>query len=100
MAKIFSYGTLWNPDVQLEHFGMTFSIDEYLDYVSGWDIIKIKMYGEMFNVAVEGESIVSGVIVDIPDNFIKEVDKYEGKEYKRVEITTLTGNKCQMYVKR
>lgn len=100
MAKVFSYGTLWQQDVQVNNFGMTFSVDPDLDYVGGWNIIKIKMHGELCSVAVEGESIVSGAIVDIPDDVIDDVDKYEGNEYKRIEITTLSGTKCQMYVKR
>lgn len=100
MTKIFSYGTLWQTDVQVSQFGMTFSVDPDLDYVDGWDIIEIKMYDEMCKVAVKGESVVSGAIVEIPDSLLPDVDKYEGKEYKRIEITTLTGNKCQMYVKR
>jgi gamma-glutamylcyclotransferase (GGCT)/AIG2-like uncharacterized protein YtfP len=100
MAKIFSYGTLWQPDTQLSQFGMTFSVDPDLDYVDGWDIIKIRMRGGLFSVAVEGESTVGGAIVDVPDELLPEVDKYEGREYKRIKITTLTGNECQMYVKR
>lgn len=34
------------------------------------------------------------------DDLIDKVDEYEGKEYKRISIKTLTGNECQMYVKR
>lgn len=100
MVKIFSYGTLWQTDVQLKTFGVTFSVDDDMDYISGWDIIKLKMYGETHSVAVEGESIIMGAIVEIPDNLLDKVDEYEGKEYKRISITTLTGTDCQMYVKR
>jgi len=100
MAKIFSYGTLWQPDVQISQFGVTFSVDPDLDYIGGWDIIKIRMHGGVFNVAIKGESIISGAIVDVPDDILPEVDRYEGNEYKRVDITTLTGNNCQIYVKR
>jgi hypothetical protein len=41
-----------------------------------------------------------GAIVEVPDSLINKVDEYEGKEYKRISITTLTGTECQMYVKR
>ncbi len=100
MVKIFSYGTLWQTNVQMNTFGVTFSVDNDLDYISGWDIIRIKMYGEIHSVAVEGESIIMGAIVNIPDNLLDKVDEYEGKEYKRISIKTLTGTDCQMYVKR
>ena len=102
MIKIFSYGTLWDENIQLEHFGQKFDVDPDIDYMSGWDIIKVKMYGEYFKVAVVGDnsSVVMGAIVNIPDELIDKVDEYEGNEYKRISVKTMTGNDCQMYVKR
>ena len=100
MSKVFSYGTLWRSDVQIKEFGITFSVDNNLDYISGWDILKIKMYDEIFSIAIEGESIISGAIIEVPDHFMKNIDRYEGREYKRIKVTTLTGNNCYMYVKR
>jgi gamma-glutamylcyclotransferase (GGCT)/AIG2-like uncharacterized protein YtfP len=60
------------------------------------------MYGEYYKVAVVGDksTTVIGVIVHVPDSLIEKVDEYEGKEYKRISVKTLTGNDCQMYVKR
>ena len=102
MIKIFSYGTLWKEDIQLSVFGRTFDVDQDMDYINGWDIIKVKMDGVYYNVAVEGDMscVVMGAIVNVPDEFIKLVDKYEGREYKRIDIKTMTGTDCQIYVKR
>lgn len=102
MIKIFSYGTLWDENIQLSQFGQKFDVDSDLDYISGWDIIRVKIYGEYHKVAIEGDKslTIMGAIVYIPDDLIDKVDEYEGKEYKRISIKTLTGNECQMYVKR
>lgn len=102
MIKIFSYGTLWKEDIQISTFGRTFDVDPDMDYISGWDIIRIKMDGVYYNVAVEGDvsCVVMGAIVNIPDDLIDLVDKYEGREYKRINIKTLTGTDSQIYVKR
>lgn len=100
--KLFSYGTLYQSGIQIIEFGQRFEVDPDLDYVDGWDIIKVKMNGHYYNVAVEGDKtcVLMGAIVHIPENLIDKVDEYEGKEYKRIGIITKCGNDCQMYVKR
>jgi gamma-glutamylcyclotransferase (GGCT)/AIG2-like uncharacterized protein YtfP len=102
MIKIFSYGTLSEKDVQLKEFGQEFYVEPDIDYLSGWDIIEVKMYGEYFKVAIEGEqsSIIMGAIVHLPESIIPVIDEYEGHEYKRITVKTLTNNDCIMYVKR
>jgi len=102
MIKIFSYGTLWDPIIQKSVFGRTFDVDNDMDFISGWDIIKVKMCGVYYNVMIVGDksSVIMGAIVNIPDELIDLVDEYEGKEYKRISIKTMTGNDCQVYVKR
>lgn len=100
MFKIFSYGTLWKEDVQIREFGTKFKIDPDLDYVSGWDLITLRINDEVYKVMIEGKSTISGAIVHVPTDLIDQVDRYEGEEYKRIEITTLSGEKCQVYVKR
>lgn len=102
MIKIFSYGTLWDPIIQKSVFGRTFDIDQDMDYISGWDIINVKMYDDYYNVLIPGDSssVIMGAIVNIPEELLDVVDEYEGKEYKRISIKTMTGNDCQVYVKR
>lgn len=102
MIKIFSYGTLCDIDTQIKEFGCEFFIESELDYISGWDLISVKMDGCDYFVAIEAskESIISGAIVHIPSDLMDLVDEYETKAYKRISVTTLCGNHCQMYVKR
>lgn len=102
MIKLFSYGTLFDKDIQMREFGQHLYVEEDIDYVGGWDIINVKMYDEYFKVAIPGEStsVIMGAIVHLPESLIPIVDDYEGKEYKRIQVKTLTGSDCIMYVKR
>ena len=102
MLKLFSYGSLYNKDVQLKEFGQEFIVEDYLDYVNGWDIINIKIDGHFYKMAVEGNEniVLTGAIINVPKDIIKNVDEYEGLEYMRVEVKTLCDVNCIMYVKR
>ena len=102
MIKLFSYGTLYQSGIQISEFGQTFYVEPDLDYISGWDLVKVKMNDGKYYVAIEAEetSIIMGAIVHIPEEIIEKVDEYETKAYKRIKIKTLCGNECQMYVRR
>ena len=77
MIKLFSYGTLCEKDVQLKEFGQEFYVEPHLDYITGWDIIKVKMYGEYHKVAIPNEnsnSTIMGAIIHIPHNMSDSCD--------------------------
>lgn len=102
MIKLFSYGTLCEKDVQLREFGQEFYVEPNLDSIVGWDLIKVKMDGEYYKVAipVDSSSPILGAIVHIPEEVMPMIDEYEGLEYKKINIKTLGGVDCIMYVKR
>jgi gamma-glutamylcyclotransferase (GGCT)/AIG2-like uncharacterized protein YtfP len=102
MIKLFSYGTLCEKNVQLREFGQEFYVEPDLDYVCGWDIIECFIDDGVYKVAIPGEqvSVFSGAIVHIPNELMQLVDEYEGPEYVRENIKTLSGVECIMYVKR
>ena len=102
MIKLFYYGTLCETDVQLREFGQEFFVEPELDHVIGWGIIKVKIDGQYYKVAIpdKDSSPIMGAIVHIPEAFMSLIDDYEGLEYKKVNIKTLSGVDCIMYVKR
>jgi len=103
MIKLFSYGTLCEKEVQLREFGQEFYVEPDLDFINGWDIIKVKMSGIYYNVAIPSEnkkSPILGAIVHIPEEMMPLIDEYEGLEYKKINIKTLGNVDCIMYVKR
>lgn len=100
MSKIFSYGTLWDKDLQIKEFGTHFHVEDDLDYMKGWGIIDIKIYNRKHRIAIPNEeSVISGAIIHVPDTHLEIIDKYEGKHYKRIKIKTLTDVDCFMYVR-
>lgn len=98
-VKIFSYGSLWDTDIQQKEFGTQFHVEDDLDYIKGWDILDIKIYKEDYKIAIPGNSMISGAIVHVQEEYLPKIDKYEGKHYKRINITTETGVECFLYVK-
>lgn len=102
MIKLFSYDDIYQSGIQIVKFGQTFDVDFDLDYISNWDVIRLKMNGSKHSIAVESskKSVIMGAIVHIPEDSIEKIDTYKGKEYKRIPIKTMCGNDCQMYVKR
>lgn len=101
MIKLFSYGTLIEKEVQLREFGKEFLVEPYLVAVKDFSIDKIEIEGDFYYCAVEKkDSIILGQIVHIPEDLLTLVDEYEGEDYKRVSIKTLSDVECLMYVKR
>lgn len=101
MVKLFSYGTLIEKEVQLREFGQEFKVESNLDGVKDFTIDKIEIEGEYYYCAISRpESIILGQIVYIPEEFMTLVDDYEGEDYKRVSVKTLSDVECLMYVKR
>lgn len=101
MVKLFSYGTLIDKEVQLKEFGQEFIVEPHLVAVNGYSIEKIEIEGEFYYCAVEKkDSTILGQIVLIPEDSMDLVDEYEGEDYKRVSITTLSDVECLMYIKR
>lgn len=101
MVKIFSYGTLVEPSVQLREFGQYFITHARLDHISGYKLIKVKIDGEEYKAAVpERSNVVIGHVIEVEDHILPKIDEYEGKEYSRIEIKTSEGHDCYMYVKK
>lgn len=100
--KLFSYGTLCDKDVQKREFGQEFIMDKDLDYLSGYNIQDIKINKNTYKILIEGDrsSVIMGAIIYIPKCMIDLVDKYEGENYKRITVETMTGNNCELYIKR
>lgn len=101
MVKLFSYGTLIEKEVQLREFGQEFLVEPHLVGVKDFSIEKIEIEGDFYYCAVEKkQSIILGQIVHIPEHLLNLVDEYEGEDYKRISIKTLSDVECLMYVKR
>ena len=101
MIKIFSYRRLHEEKEQEDVFGVHFKNDDNLDLIEGWDFNYKKIDGEDYKTAFhtgKKNDVIMGAIVNIPDDYIKIIDDYEGGE--RIPIRTLGGAECYLYVKK
>ena len=101
-AKFFLYDNLCDPDLQEEMFGKGFESDSYMDYATNWDLIGVKIYGDLRKVAVPGgdRDTIIGHVNYVPIDKIYIIDKHYGKEFTRVKIMTMLDSECYMYIKR
>lgn len=86
----------------MREFGQEFYVEDDVDYITGYDIEEIQIGKNTYKILVESpgnKNIILGAIIYVPKSLISKVDEYEGDDYKRVEVRTLYGNNCQLYIK-
>lgn len=99
MTKIFCYGTLQNPSVQLELIGrqvsgVVDSIDGFVvirDYVDPSDGIAYP------RLRANDIGCVYGQILEFTPEEVSVLDEYETSMYRRVNMTTNGGELVQVY---
>lgn len=100
MKKVFCYGTLQDPSVQMELIGRSCigtldSIDGFVvlrDYVDSEDGVAYPRLVEMFNGCVYGH------IYKFSNDEITKLDEYETEMYTRRYLKTNKGELVQVYL--
>ena len=102
IEKVFLYDNLCEPDIQQELFGVRFGSDEYMDYVTDWDLVGIKINGDLRKVAIEGgeRTTIIGHVNYVPLDKLILMDKHYGREFIRIKVTTMLDSDCSLYIKR
>ncbi|WP_462158499.1 gamma-glutamylcyclotransferase family protein [Pseudoalteromonas sp. GB56] len=108
MHKLFSYGTLQLPKVQLETFGRLLEghKDTLLGYVlnevkiTDADVIKTsgKEIHPILTYSGNCQDRVEGMVFYITDEELRQSDAYEVDEYTRVMAEFLSKNHAWVYV--
>ena len=99
MKKIFAYGTLLDPVVQMEVLGRTetgtFAV------VDGYRVLyDYEVNGVEYPIAIkDSTSKVLGKFFDITDEDLSLIDEYETNDYIRKIVKTTEGIEAHMYVK-
>lgn len=102
--KLFSYGTLLIPEVMKKVLGFPL-IPEKSVFIKGYKIFLTSGdYGYLISDYTGNmDDIVPGFLVEVPEENIARLDKYEGNRYKRRNIYCYDrlGNmlEAQIYVK-
>lgn len=107
MPKLFSYGTLQEPQVQLSTFGRLLvgnaeTLCEYklsLIKIADPEIIKIsnKEFHPTLTFSGNKNDEVSGVLFDVTEDELRNCDLYE-KQYKRVLVKFKSGIEGFVYI--
>lgn len=97
--KIFSYGTLSDKNIQLKEFNMEFKIEKKSEVVEGYKIKNIVIEKESYKIAIPSKNkSIKGCVIDVPDEIISSIDKWEGESYNRIKVKTKSGIDCMMYI--
>ena len=106
--RLFSYGTLRQPDVQLENFGRL--LEGEADAASGWRLDDIHIAdpavaalsgSEWHRIMVPSQDpadCVEGMVFALTPDELAAADAYEVSDYARVEIALRSGDRCWAYV--
>lgn len=92
MEKVFVYGTLQHPDIQMSLVGRT--ITGIPDKVRGFRKHVVLHYPTAIPDA-EGE--IEGTVLDVTMDEITRFDEYETSAYLRVRVTLESGIEAWMY---
>jgi gamma-glutamylcyclotransferase (GGCT)/AIG2-like uncharacterized protein YtfP len=99
MAELFVYGTLMEPDVRRDVIGRT--VRTHRDLLRGYRMSSMELGGHVFPCIIEDASQgepIEGLRLEIDDNDLKRLDKYETSAYQRTEVRLASGRKAWVYV--
>lgn len=100
MNRVFTYGTLQNPKIQLELFGRLLkgSQDKLKGFKKEQILISEQTYPILTPVQNKIQAIVEGVCYEMTEEDLVNCDAYEGIEYKRIKVTLNSGTKAWVYI--
>jgi gamma-glutamylcyclotransferase (GGCT)/AIG2-like uncharacterized protein YtfP len=108
VVRIFSYGTLQLPAVQLEKYGRL--LEGTADALTGYrierlrvtdaDVVRLSGQGEHPIARRSGDAgdRVAGIVYEISEGELAVTDDYEVEPYARVEVALESGRRAFAYV--
>jgi hypothetical protein len=107
MPRLFSYGTLQDPDVQRATFGrhLHATPDELIGFELGTFRVTDPAFAASSGRAVHAivrfngrpESRVPGMVLEVTDDELAQADAYEPDGYARVRAEMLSGDDAWVY---
>lgn len=105
---LFSYGTLQNPDVQLDTFGRLLEVEDdalpgyTVDYTEIEDPRVVDLSGLSVHPVVRptGNALdkVTGKVLRVTEDELDAADEYEVALYRRVQVRLRSGRAAWVYV--
>ncbi len=97
MTRLFIYGTLFRPDIQLQVIGR--EVTSAPGVLRNYAVNNVIINGNHYPIAVPAEygQIVGGVI-EITESEVRLIDDYETKAYERVKVMLADESHAWTYV--
>lgn len=98
MEKLFSYGTLKNPETQTQLLGRRLG-GGVPDTLRGYRLARLNGIHFVYTIIQPWEGgTVDGLVFDIGSDELAQLDKYEGDAYQRVSARTVSKTRAWVYV--
>ena len=98
MELLFIYGTLLNKEIQLKVTGHYYhGIDDIID---GYKKSEIRIENHYYPLIIPSiNQNTKGRVIELSQKELKQIDTYEGPEYKRVRTLLQSGKETWVYIK-
>ena len=98
MEKLFTYGTLKNPETQKQLLGRTLG-DGIPDTLRGYRLARLNGIHHVYTIIQPwAGGTVDGFVFDIGTDELDQLDNYEGDAYQRVSARTISKTRAWVYV--
>ena len=94
--KLFSYGTLQDPMIQLRLLGRL--LNRRPASINGWHKTKVFAEDGWYPAIKKGKEQIWGSILEIEEKDFTALDEYEGSAYKRIQTRTSEGESVFVYI--
>lgn len=96
MIKLFSYGTLMDPIIQMDLTGRLWK--GLPDKIEGWWIVERDLGAGIYTGLLIGDDLINGVVFDIYEDELSILDEYEGDSYQRISTKTIDNVETYLYI--
>lgn len=98
MARLFVYGTLRDPEVQLSVVGRT--VQGEPDVLAGYRVSSLGLGGREYLAAVPSpEGSIAGLALSVSAAELARIDRYETAAYARTRVRLESGRAAWVYVR-
>lgn len=96
MIRVFSYGTLQDPNVQkilTNRFWRGFPAQ-----IKGWKVIELYLTSGTYPCLIPGVDLIDGFVFELTEDELLLVDAYEGESYQRILSHTIDNLEIYLYI--
>ena len=97
MHKLFTYGTLRDPTTQERLLGRTLG-EGRPDTLRGYRLAKLTGIHDVYSILQpHSGSTVDGVLYEVTQDELEQLDDYEGEAYQRISVTLVSKTRAWVY---